>query len=379
MRTEFEEEEEEEMEKDDLDGSDDPDYDPEFLVDERLEDSEGDFGESEWDLKNLGLVTEVASKEKEKEETEEFRNEKYLEHFDILADEEERVACRLCDARILSNTKSLANHLKLQHGLMMKGEAIQPLFCDKVGCDQSIIFVTFEELATHNKLLHRAAKNYNNSKDGAGLVCFLCGVAVKNLNVHMKMVHTIKETIPCSYPGCGKLFSKNTIKKHMNCHLPGICPYPHCKKKFTSKNRLKCHVEIVHEAHLQKKFPCPHCPQIYKRTVDLRRHISEVHVLGKIFNCPEMGCNQVFRRQTTLDQHARLHLNIKPFQCLWCDFTGAQQNNIRSHASTTHKEEFQSAQNSGLRYWQKTDSPHPPHLPPPPQRAVSTNLPSIPV
>ena len=70
MRTEFEEEEEEEMEKDDLDQSDDPDYDPEFLVDERLEDSEGDFGESEWDLKNLGLVTEVASKEKEKEETE---------------------------------------------------------------------------------------------------------------------------------------------------------------------------------------------------------------------------------------------------------------------------------------------------------------------
>ena len=62
-----------------------------------------------------------------------------------------------------------------------------------------------------------------------------------------------------------------------------------------------------------------------QRTVDLRRHISEVHVLGKIFNCPEMGCNQVFRRQTTLDQHARLHLNIKPFQCLWCDFTGECQ------------------------------------------------------
>ena len=32
-------------------------------------------------------------------------------------------------------------------------------------------------------------------------------------------------------------------------------------------------------------------------------------------------------------------------------FSGIQQNNIRWHAMSTHREEFDEAQQSGLRYW----------------------------
>merc|ERR1719378_1096674 len=91
-----------------------------------------------------------------------------------------------------------------------------------------------------------------------------------------------------------------------------------------------------------------------KRQIHMKRHIREMHVLGKIFNCPEAGCNQVFRRSETLAQHARLHQKVKPFQCMWCEFTGAQQNNIRSHVLTAHKENMAMAQSSGERYWRKT-------------------------
>jgi hypothetical protein len=38
-------------------------------------------------------------------------------------------------------------------------------------------------------------------------------------------------------------------------------------------------------------------------------------------------------------------LTVKfPLRCRWCHVTGAQQNNIRSHASTAHREEFLLAQ-----------------------------------
>ena len=53
----------------------------------------------------------------------------------------------------------------------------------------------------------------------------------------------------------------------------------------------------------------------------LKRHMNEIHK-GSEWHCQEPGCGQSFRRERNLKQHLNTHLAIKPYQCLWCDFTG---------------------------------------------------------
>ena len=78
----------------------------------------------------------------------------------------------------------------------------------------------------------------------------------------------------------------------------------------------------VHQSHLIKPLPCPHCSYVAKKVVHFNRHIREVHTMDRVFSCPEYGCNLSFKRACTLEIHSRIHLNIKPYQCKWCDFTG---------------------------------------------------------
>ena len=72
------------------------------------------------------------------------------------------------------------------------------------------------------------------------------------------------------------------------------------------------------------KLRCPHCPHeafLFDKK-RLQRHIEEIHTMGRIYPCPEFGCQQTFRRVRNLKQHSFIHLNIKPYQCKWCDYTG---------------------------------------------------------
>ena len=72
----------------------------------------------------------------------------------------------------------------------------------------------------------------------------------------------------------------------------------------------------------RSEFKCPHCPHVTHRKPLLQRHIDAVHTMLRKYPCPEFGCHQIFKRPASLKQHSFLHLNIKPFRCKWCDFSG---------------------------------------------------------
>ena len=54
----------------------------------------------------------------------------------------------------------------------------------------------------------------------------------------------------------------------------------------------------------------------------LIKHEKEVHGESREFKCPEPDCNQSFKSKRNLSLHRNTHKTIKPFQCMWCDFTG---------------------------------------------------------
>jgi len=301
---------------------------------------------------------------------------KYLKHYEVV-EGDTKVACRTCSARIEPITLLLARHLMRSHGLARKDGAIQPLFCDRGHCNGSVVFISYEEYIRHLRTYHAEKKSVKPKKkmemdDKVETVCFLCGNMVKNLKLHMKKTHEDPGLVACPHPGCEKRFAKVHMKHHMRCHEPGVCPYPDCHMQFRTKNFLTTHIRNVHKSHLIQKWPCPQCSYVAKREVHLNRHVREIHTVGRVYSCPEFGCNLTFKRASTLEQHARIHLNIKPYQCRWCEFTGAQQNNIRSHASTAHREEYLAARHHQEKYWRRSESPSMPDLSIPPSMQIQS-------
>lgn len=286
---------------------------------------------------------------------------KCLEHFTKNEEDKEEVTCKLCAGQVEGRLIPLAQHLKLNHGLMRRGEEFAPLCCPAPGCDAAP-FSNYSAYYNHRKTLHRdlVRPKKGNAKNESQ-ICFRCGKTTKNLTSHMNFVHGSRKqkekTLRCPHVGCEKMVStKKSLTRHMQVHSlrePAKCPVPGCDQYFKKRSFIKEHIKVVHESHLYRKFDCPHCSHQSKKEHHLKRHIMEVHGQGKTFSCPEPGCSQTFKRKCHLQQHALLHLNIKPFRCRWCHVTGAQQNNIRSHASTAHREEFLLAQHRKEKYWIK--------------------------
>jgi len=132
---------------------------------------------------------------------------------------------------------------------------------------------------------------------------------------------------------------------------PPRFPCPQCSMVFSEAHQLSSHSRETHT------FPCTEmgCSLIFKRKATLNRHIQETHS-DNVFPCPEKGCPLSFKQRSTLNQHVRLHSNFKPYQCRWCEFAGFQQNNVRSHALSKHRDQFMLAKESKERYWQPTQT-----------------------
>ena len=73
-------------------------------------------------------------------------------------------------------------------------------------------------------------------------------------------------------------------------------------------------------------YPPPHAFYSFRSFMQwiylLNRHEKEVHGESRDFSCPEPDCNQSFKSKKNLTLHRNTHKTIKPFQCMWCDFTG---------------------------------------------------------
>jgi len=141
---------------------------------------------------------------------------------------------------------------------------------------------------------------------------------IHNLNTHIKYAHS-EEVVKVQCPDCGRLFSTTgALKKHSSLHRPPELPCPICGKRFHNNQYLLRHAMSVHGDSSEKKFKC-----------DL--------------------CEKGFDTKPAIDGHKNWHLNLKPYQCRWCERTYQNQSNCNAHERKTHTEEYKSIIKNGNR------------------------------
>eukprot|EP00092_Neocalanus_flemingeri_P017432 GFUD01018856.1.p1 GENE.GFUD01018856.1~~GFUD01018856.1.p1 ORF type:complete len:533 (-),score=134.62 GFUD01018856.1:55-1605(-) len=224
-----------------------------------------------------------------------------------MSDVELDFICHLCGINCPSKS-SLTNHVQMKCGNVC--EICKEIFANKT------------EVKLHMFNAHQKIKKMRDLVDtDLTHECNQCEKkysTIHNLNTHIKYAHS-EEVVKVQCPDCGRLFSTTgALKKHSSLHKPPELPCPICGKLFHNNQYLLRHAMSVHGDSSEKKFKC-----------DL--------------------CEKGFDTKPAMDGHKNWHLNLKPYQCRWCERTYQNQSNCNAHERKTHTEEYKSIIKNGNR------------------------------
>ena len=142
-----------------------------------------------------------------------------------------------------------------------------------------------------------------------------------------------------------KIVKKKTGQKSEVCNV--------CNKAFSRKEKLKRHVQMVHEG--TKKCTCTHCGEQFFDNYHLTRHIKNIHEKEKEHICPV--CNSCFLLKKELKDHiSKMHEESKPYDCQFCDKSFKKEESWIKHKERVHEGKVKDWQCTicGANFYDKT-------------------------
>ena len=246
--------------------------------------------------------------------------------------EKVKLNCDFCD-KVFSNNICLKNHQRKIH----------KYYC--LAC---------KETFTSKILLcrHKIEKHDLKSKT---FKCNQCdkvysGYSAKIiLQNHITSVHKGKR-FQCQK--CNKIFKCNTsLGRHvLTFHTVqrGRSQCELCEKSFINHQKLKSHIESVHQ---DLKYPCDLCKMICQSSDKLTKHKYKVH-RGEIFECDI--CEKRYKKKETLKEHINaIHFGIFSY-CDICEKKFSNVKDLNRHKNAVHsKSEMVDCDKCGKSYSDK--------------------------
>lgn len=152
--------------------------------------------------------------------------------------------------------------------------------------------------------------------------CPTCGIFVKNLSEHQKMVHVQVKRFCCDFCNYSCYF-KTKITRHLQRHIPKHlreqfpCEIEDCSFFATRKDALKSHTLTMHQAR-EKTHLCNLCEPKSKKFFtrsQLHLHIKSVHEKLKNHLCNV--CGKRFFNVKDMEMHVKRH-GVKDMACEIC-------------------------------------------------------------
>jgi len=110
-----------------------------------------------------------------------------------------------------------------------------------------------------------------------------------------------------------------------------------CGQLLATKTALKKHVTL----HKPPGLSCPICGKLFHNQAYLTRHALSQHGNRSDQKHQCDMCDKGFNNKQALEGHRNWHLNLKPFQCRWCDRTYQNSPNCSAHERKSHRDEYE--------------------------------------
>lgn len=138
--------------------------------------------------------------------------------------------------------------------------------------------------------------------------CPECGILVKNLSEHQKIIHHQLKRFCCDFCNYSCYF-KTKITRHLQRHIPKHLreqfPCDECNFVATRKDALKSHVLTMHQKAREKTCLCIECGKSFYNRSQLNIHNKSVH--EKVRNHLCNLCGKSFFNSKDLDMHNSRH------------------------------------------------------------------------
>ncbi|XP_054152783.1 zinc finger protein 479-like [Oppia nitens] len=207
------------------------------------------------------------------------------------------IACDMCD-KWYSNKTTLYTHKRLHHGI---GPKLPYYYCDWEDCQFKTTNISM--VSVHKKRKHLGIRDYVCDWPG----CDFRTATKTNLDKH-KVIHIDVYDYRCQWPGCdyqAKFVER--LKIHMERVHEDIprtvrCHWPGCDKMFKFTKDLTTHMKIHNKPHL----PCPHCNKLFTTKRYLGLHVA-THTGSLRVMCPIKGCNIEISSKNNIRHHMKAH------------------------------------------------------------------------
>jgi len=139
--------------------------------------------------------------------------------------------------------------------------------------------------------------------------CEVCGKIYHNtlsLGIHVRSKHGEESQIKYTCDHCGKQFDyKYKLKTHLenlNKPRPPLTPCSQCRKMVRN---LQQHIKVIHTEDDQKAVQCHDCGKGFNYRTTLNKHRMNVHLKLRPHKCRYEGCDMSYNDTSNRDQHEK--------------------------------------------------------------------------
>ena len=210
----------------------------------------------------------------------------------------------------------ILKHINEKH---LKSSVVKKYFCSHCPYTASKL----HRLENHCQKLHNSSVPKADKKSvetKPRKQCPTCGIFVKNLSEHQKMVHIQVKRFCCDYCNYSCYF-KTKITRHLQRHIPKHlreqfpCKVENCNFFATRKDALKSHILTMHQTVREKVCLCIECGKSFYNKSQLNIHVKAVHEKVKNHLCNL--CGKSFFNVKDMEMHVKRH-GVKDMACEIC-------------------------------------------------------------